>query len=207
MKSRSGAKLGSLCALVVVLGSAFACAVEENLPIGDWLEPGGEGGAGGRVGSGGSATAGTGSPAGNAGSAGSLSVGCDYVPALSRSCAIAGCHNSRLLVAGLDLTPNPPENLIARLKDKPAGHADIDCGDGRNFVPCVPATCPPPGTALLVDSANPDDSWILRKLNGTHDDCGNQMPMAPGDRDFDAATKACVEDLVRAIAAAGAGAG
>jgi hypothetical protein len=179
MISRRGAKLGSLCVLMFGLGGA--CTVERNLPLGDWPEAG----AGGSAGSGGSTTGGSGSSAGSGGGASTgsggefLGVGCDYVTVLKTNCARAGCHNARTAVAGLDLTPTPAAGLVARLKDQPASHAQIDCGNGDPYFECVPASCPAPGSALLVDSANPDDSWILRKLTGTHNDCGSQMPMAP----------------------------
>lgn len=203
MKSRSGAKLGSLYVVIFGLGSAFACTVERNLPLGDLMdaEAGGSAGSGG-----GSATAGTGGSAPSGG--GLLAVGCDYVTVLNQSCSRSACHNDRSAVSGLDLTPTPLEGLVGRLKDIPAGHREIDCSPGGPFVECVPATCPAPGSALLVDSANPDDSWILKKLTGTHDDCGLPMPVAPGDQHFDASGMACIEKLVRAIAASdGSGAG
>lgn len=221
--SSGSARLGSVGALLLGLGAAFACTVEDNLPIGDWVGAGASAAAGssaGEDGSGGSGTGGNGSggsgtggsiaggsssagtgAVGTAGSAALLDVGCDYVTAVNRSCSRTACHNPRSRISGLDLTPTDAAALIARLKDQPARHREIDCGNGGNFVECVPASCPSPGSALLVDSANPDASWILRKLNGTHDGCGFQMPMAPGDEGFDAERKACVEELVRAIAA------
>jgi hypothetical protein len=210
MISRRGAKLGSLCVLMFGLGGA--CTVERNLPLGDWPEP--AAGAGGSSGSGGSTTGGAGSSQTTAGSGGSaatgnsgpfLEVGCDYITVLKTNCARAGCHNSRSMVSGLDLTPTPAAGLITRLKDQSPTHSEINCGNGDLFVECVPATCPAPGTALLVDSANPDASWILKKLTGTHDECGSQMPMPPGNDGFDASRMACIEQLVRAIAASDGG--
>jgi hypothetical protein len=165
---------------------------------------------GGTAGSGTAGTAGSGT-AGSGGAGGIVTPnvtcdgGADYVATLTENCARTGCHNTRTAVAGLDLTPNA--DLAMRLKNQPAGYAEIDCSMGGPYVECVPATCPPPGDALLVDSANPDNSWLLRKLNGTHNACGVVMPVSPGDRPpapagpFDDARKACLDKLVRAIAA------
>jgi hypothetical protein len=161
---------------------------------------------GGTAGSGtaGSGTAGSGT-AGSGGAGGIVTPnvtcdgGADYVVTLNSNCAKVGCHNTRSAVAGLDLTPNA--DLAMRLKNQPATHGEIDCGSGGVFMECVPATCPQPGVALLVNSAAPDDSWLLRKLNGTQGVCGDHMPIPPGDVDFDDARKACLDKLVRAIAA------
>jgi hypothetical protein len=169
----------------------------------------GTGGTGPATGGTGPATGGmgpaTGGTAGNAtaGTSGTLTVVCDggadYVTTLNSNCAKSGCHNSRSVVAGLDLTPNA--DLVMRLKDQPATHGEIDCGSGGVFMECIPTTCPAPGGALLVDSDNPDESWLLRKVNGTHGECGDSMPIPPGDVGFDDARKACLDKLVRAIAA------
>ena len=145
MTSHGGAKLGSLGAVLLTLGTAFACTVEDNLPIGDWVGGTGAAGAGGSAGSGGTAGAGGSGTAGSAGTAGtgttagsgaSLDVGCDYVTVLNSNCARSACHNERSAVADFNLTPTSPdgspEGLIARLKDQPARHREIDCGNRVN---------------------------------------------------------------------------
>jgi hypothetical protein len=179
----------------------------------------GTGGAGPATGGTGPTTGGTGPTTGGAAGSGTAGAGggaivtpnitcdggADYVATLTENCARTGCHNTRSHISNLDLTPDA--GLAMRLKNKPAGFAEIDCGAPGPYMECVPATCPPPADTLLVNSANPDASWILRKINGTHNDCGVVMPVAPGDRPpapagpFDDARKACLDKLVRAIAA------
>jgi hypothetical protein len=158
---------------------------------------------GGTAGSGTAGTAGSGTAGSGGGGIVTPNVTCDggadYVVTLNENCARSGCHKGARGVAGLDLIPDA--GLAMRLKDKPAGFTDIFCGNDE----CLPATCPPAGSALLVDSENPDDSWVLQKMNGTHNACGEVMPVAPGDNPsdggpFDAARKACLDKLVRAIA-------
>jgi hypothetical protein len=158
--------------------------------------------SGGSSGSGGSSNASAGT--GTAGSASQAqlitpaTVGCAFDMVLGTgstrgSCAILGCHAGPMPSSELDLTANA--GLVGRLKDVSAKHGDINCAsDPADFMACVPAGCP---DAYLVDSNYPDDSWILQKINGTQGDCGAQMP----DGLFDDDQKACVEKLVRAIAA------
>lgn len=164
----------------------------------------GVGGSGPGTGGTGPSTGGTGGNAtGGTSGTGMLNVVCDggadYVVTLNQNCATSGCHRGTRAVAGLNLVPDA--DLVTRLKDVSPTHGDIDCGTGGVFMPCVPATCPPPGDALLVDSASPDDSWLLRKINGTHGVCGDTMPIPPGDKNYDDIRKACLDKLVRAIAA------
>jgi hypothetical protein len=164
---------------------------------------------GGTAGSGTAGTAGSGTAGSGGGGIVTPDVTCDggvsYATTLTENCARTGCHNERSKVSGLDLTANP--GLAMRLKNQPAAYREIDCGAPGPYMECVPATCPPAGDALLVDSANPDNSWLLKKMNGTHNDCGVVMPVSPGDRPpapagpFDEARKACLDKLVRAIAA------
>ncbi len=128
-------------------------------------------------------------------------VGCDFVSVLGDgtaanrgACSIQGCHFSHLPTSSLDLTAN--SGLVGRVKDVPAVHGDINSStDPAMFTACVPAGCP--DDALLVNSADPDSSWILAKINGTQGDCGDVMP----DGVFSDDQKACVDKLVRAIAA------
>ena len=68
---------------------------------------------------------------------------------------------------------------------------------------CVPAACPT--NTKLLDSANPDASWIFAKLGMTPTGCGDQMPLAPGnaaDR-WTAERQACLQTFFRALAALG----
>lgn len=166
-------------------------------------------GDGGSAPSGGSAAGGTAGSA-TGGTGGSTDVvllvpNCDYVQAL-KSCTTLGCHAATYPAAGLNLVPDA--NLVARLKDVPARHEDISCtGPADPSCTCnsssftcspAPSSCPAPGSALLVDSANYSQSWIITKLEQTDPGCGIQMPdgayRAPGD-------KSCIEQLVQAIAA------
>lgn len=191
-----------LAAAVTLAGCPVGAELEDPERFG--LGVGGTGPATGGTGpTGGTAGSGTaGSGTGGSAGGGALVITCDgadHVAMLNQNCARTACHNNRSKVAGIDLTPDA--NLATRLKDVSATHGEIDCGTGGVFMPCVPETCPPPGDALLVNSASPDDSWLLRKVNGTHGVCGDTMPIPPGDMGFDDARKACLDKLVRAIAA------
>jgi hypothetical protein len=141
-----------------------------------------------------------GSSAGSTGN-GLPDVGCDYTVALGRSCSIAGCHRPADVIAGnLDLTPDA--GLRSRLVDVPAKHSHIIC-DVAAQTECVPAACPT--SVKLLDSANPDASWLFAKLGMTPTGCGDQMPMAPGnaaDR-WTAERQACLQTFFRALAAQG----
>ena len=204
--SRTSTRRGVHRLVTILPPALFGLAAAVTLagcPVGADLEdPGrfvvGTGGTSSTTGGTGSTTGGT-SAGGTGGGLVVTCAGTDYVTVLNSNCARSACHNTRSHIAGLDLTPDA--NLATRLKDVAATHGEIDCGNGGPFMECVPATCPPAGGALLVDSASPDDSWILQKINATHDDCGLAMPIAPGDVGFDAARKACLDTLVRAIAA------
>jgi hypothetical protein len=148
-------------------------------------------GAGGAVGgSAGTATPGTGGT--------SLVVNCgnstDYATALRNNCANAGCHRAGSPPSGLDLTPDA--GLVSRLKDGPAKFGDIICGDV--VCPVPPASCPVPGSVLLVDSVNPDASWMLTKMGNGTLDCGDPMPGTAYEGPDD---QACIENLIEAIAA------
>ncbi len=127
-------------------------------------------------------------------------VGCDYVTALGKSCAIVGCHIGRVLASDLDLTPD--QGLRARLLNVQAKHGDIDCDTNPDtFTECVPTTCP---SAKLVNTAVPDASWILKKLAGTQGMCGDHMPLPPGDAGttgWGPTAQSCVETFSLALAA------
>lgn len=72
--------------------------------------------------------------------------------------------------------------VTERLVDVPATYAEVDSGD----------TCPSNGR--LIDSADPEQSWLLRKITGTHGDCGSVMPAA-GSLTSD--ERACLESWIR----------
>jgi hypothetical protein len=144
-------------------------------------------------------------PPGAAGSGGMGSTGvvvdCDYAKVLADTCATSGCHNNRTHIAELILTPD--DGLIDRIYDVPTTHLDIDCGTNGEYRECdwpsEPAACFPFADALLVDSRNPGDSWLLKKLNGTSGGCGERMP--PSGYSLDEAERACLEKFIRAAAA------
>ncbi len=150
-------------------------------------------GAGGTPGAGMGGSAGM----GTAGAGQVLVVNCNgttYADALRANCVMPGCHSAAYPASGMNLTPD--SGLVARLKDVPAKHQDIFCEDVGDY--CVPATCPPAGQALLVDSADYTQSWILKKLAFGVSMCGSDMPGVAfkGPNDL-----ACIQSMVQAIAA------
>jgi hypothetical protein len=99
------------------------------------------------------------------------------------------CHAAKtsadggLQSSGLDLeSPNP----TARLKDVPAKHADLP-----------PASAGCPVGDKLIDSASPEDSWLLKKLRGQQGSCGSPDPqigpLPPSEM-------ACMEKYVYCVA-------
>jgi hypothetical protein len=192
------------------IAGAFAAIVScggESV-IGGGEDAGGTGGTAGISGSSGvtggtgATFGGTGGTTGAAGSGGgSTSPGgtlpfesaeCDFPAVLSSNCAISGCHKpgAIALAAGLSLVPD--SGFVSRVKDVPATHSDIYCGN----VPCptIPPECPT--GAKRVDSANWQESWIYRKINDAMG-CGVEMPPSVT---FDAADRACIVLLVKTIA-------
>ena len=117
---------------------------------------------------------------------------------LARDCASAGCHAALGRATSSELLLTPDDGLVQRLKDVRAKFQDIYCGTE----PCTetPATCPPAGTALLVDSSNWENSWMIQKLRMTTGSCGDPMPIS-NSGPYDAAREACLERMVQAIAA------
>lgn len=136
-------------------------------------------GAGGGAGEGAVAggSGGTGGDISLTGGTGGMQPSCDVEAVLRASCGVTGCHSATHTTAELDLdTPG----VQARLIDVPATYADITCPNpdgGALPVECIPETCVP--GAKLIDLENPDRSVLLKKLAGTQD-CGSQMPLAPG---------------------------
>ncbi|HEY3495708.1 MAG TPA: hypothetical protein VGK73_13515 [Polyangiaceae bacterium] len=157
----------------------------------------------------GAATAGAGAGGGAPGGAGASmapeipGVTCQWRTALTQSCARSSCHGrSGDQYAMLNLVPDA--TLFQRLKDVPATLLDVeDCDPGPDFVSCTePSTgCMPFVGKKLIDSLNPDDSFLLIKMTAT--DCGNQMPAAPGNSStvgWNDERKVCLEEMVRGIA-------
>lgn len=178
---------------------------------------GGSTGGTGFSGTGGSiagfSSAGTAGTGGSAGPGGGTWVwdcpdGSEAVSALRQNCARAACHNATSHYAGLDLTD--PNAIEAQMVDKPALHGDINCApSGMPARICSPdelaVLCPESAQAptLLIDSANFESSWVLRKLNNTHGTCGNRMPYPPGDsatNGWNDVRKQCVIDFFRSLA-------
>ena len=124
--------------------------------------------------------------------------GLNATTVVTGDCAKTGCHKGTLSAAGLDLTP---ATIANKTKDKPATHSEIQCSaPGDPYMECIPTTCPSAGTALLVNSQNADESWIMKKLHAQANGCGTTMP----DDNYATASPdrlACVEAVVRAIAA------
>jgi hypothetical protein len=158
----------------------------------------GHGGTSGGSGTGASGAGGTTGTAGSgAAGAPALVVDCgslNYATILTQDCTTVGCHRPPATAAS-QLILVPDAGLVSRLKDVPAKHMDIYCPDLNDVCPTVPAACDM--TALLVNSAQPDKSWILQKLRGTQNGCGDQMP-SPA---YDMAKEQCLEKMVNAIAA------
>ena len=135
-------------------------------------------------------------------------VTCDWVTAMKANCAISSCHGKLFQYGHLLLTPDVNDSMgrdfIARLKDVTASLADVDCDPGSGYVACTSPMggCVDYTSAKLVDSANPDASFVFTKMGGAT--CGNQMPVAPGDSPtsgWGEERRACIESMVRGIAA------
>lgn len=90
---------------------------------------------------------------------------CDLDALMTKSCWGIGCHGSNTPAAMLDLETAGVEG---RIVDVPASHGDILDGTAPN---CMAGE-------LRVDTANPENSVILKKVLGTHS-CGGKMPVSP----------------------------
>lgn len=173
----------TIAGLGMFAGWFLACAGDDIPPIEDELrgalaqnfggasmETGsagsGMGGRGGSSGSGtsgssGSANAGSGNAGGGAAGDGGEPVGgggggvaeCDAVPILQASCGLAGCHNEGAPNGGF----GESGELAATYVDQPSKFCD----------------------AVIIDSANPEESLLYTKLfEDFPDGCGNsQMPL------------------------------
>jgi hypothetical protein len=138
-------------------------------------------GAGGSVGGAGAGAGGS-AGAGSGGSGGGVVFSCDVAVAMKNSCSRSGCHNATLHAANLDLSDLAAN--AALLVDRPALHPEIGCNTpGTPYRECTPEEltargCP---TAMLIDSANFENSWVVKKLKGEQMMCGGDMPEIPGD--------------------------
>jgi len=179
----------------------------------------GEAGAGGSGGNGGTAssgvggvgaiagTGGTGAASGTGGMYGVFPWDCDINEALLKSCGRTGCHSAAAHFADLQLTDS---TVGPSLVNRPATHGDIDCSvPPEPFRGCqpseLPSTCPP--GVLLIDSANVEASWMLRKLDPLFvpDSCGAPMPAPPGNsaaQGWGEERRACIEAWILSLAAA-----
>jgi hypothetical protein len=162
---------------------------------------GGTAGAGGAA-AGAAGTAGTG--------AGTWTWTCaeDVTVALKKNCSRAGCHSTLDKYANLDLTS--PAAIAAQMVDKPATHGDIACQPaGQPFRACTAEEltalgCPP--NAMLINSQNVEASWVITKLMGMQGECGDVMPIAPGNSptngwDAEGVRKQCYIDFFKSLAA------
>jgi hypothetical protein len=93
------------------------------------------------------------------------------------------CHGPTPLGA-LDLKS---AGFTERLRDVPSKHVEIS-------PPAAPGDCPTGDK--LIDTTNPDASWLLIKVRGMQKTCGGPMPTAP----LPAADLKCVEDYVACVA-------
>ncbi len=96
------------------------------------------------------------------------------------------CHTGVLKLGDLDLeTPG----YTARLKNVPAKHTGFT----------TPKTdCPP--AAKLIDTENPANSWLLKKIRNEQKTCGTVMPQAGA---LTAAQQTCLETYVACVAPGG----
>jgi hypothetical protein len=119
---------------------------------------------GGTTGAGG--TTSTGGTAGPTGGAAPSMVTLDACVKNVFSTQCTACHSTALKdsFGGLDLSGDA---VITRLKDVAATHKGVS-----NPTACVSG-------ALLINSANPAESVLLKRVQGTQN-CGTPMPFAPG---------------------------
>jgi hypothetical protein len=94
---------------------------------------------------------------------------CDF----AETCAGSVCHSGGEPAAGLEMFE---EGALARMVDAPS----TTC-EGR----------------LLVDSQEPELSFLLEKVADANPECGGRMP--PIGSGLDATAVACVEDLIRRL--------
>jgi hypothetical protein len=185
---------------LALLGSS--CAAEAPTSTVSGGTGGTAGSAGASAGTAGASAGAAGATGGAAGTAGAGGGGagtppaCDFAGIIQNSCAKTACHDTMYNQAGIDFrTPGYEQRLV----NMPATFTDITCPDpagGLLPVPCVPPSCPQ--GALLINTTAPAESWMLKKLLGTHADCGDAMPLPPGMATPD--EKACLESWIHYLA-------
>jgi hypothetical protein len=204
------------------LGGALVCCGGESV-IGGGVETGGtEGftggtsgdfteGAGGTTGGAGGTTGAAPSVGGttgeSSGSGGTAAIGagggfplsnfrdpCDIEATIGRSCALSGCHKKGAIApaSGLDLTPD--SWLVPRIRDVPARHGDIYCG--QELCDPIPDECSV-GVVQLADTTDWQASWIYRKLTDPAG-CGESMPISISS--FTEDDRACFVAFLKDIA-------
>jgi hypothetical protein len=99
------------------------------------------------------------------------------------------CHNAQLPSGDLVMAKM---GYTANLKDQPAKHKDAGAS----------AVCPTGDK--LIDTANADNSWFLKKLMNTQGNCGTVMPLT-GMLSGDALT--CAQTYVACVAGGPVGGG
>jgi hypothetical protein len=103
----------------------------------------------------------------------------------SKSCAVPACHFApATLAAHLDLSS---PNVNTRLIDVVATHENADPKTG-----CV-------ADQKLIDSASPDQSWLVQKLTTDGKTCGSTMPIGTP---LSATDTACFTKYAQDVAAA-----
>lgn len=177
----NGTKLLVAWGLAVVTG----CSGTE-LPLGDAPGGAGQGGSAGGSNNGGSSSggsAGSGSvmPPGNRFDVCESPCFLQIVNATGTGCRV--CHGSAIKLAGtLDLESL---RISERLKDAPAEHPALPIG----------SICPTGDK--LIDSANPQNSWLLAKIEGRQGACGTVMPPTGS---LSATDQACMATYVNCVA-------
>lgn len=142
--------------------------------------------AGGSGGTGGSAS-GNGGTGGGASADSVCETPCFRAIVSQGAIACKVCHSAnpaaRLDMGTLDMES---PGYAARLKDEPSAHKGI-VGDASGC----------PKGDKIIDSANPANSWLLKKILGQQGACGTVMPstgaLSPADQ-------ACMQTFVNCVA-------
>lgn len=101
------------------------------------------------------------------------------------------CHSNLPLPNGVQSSSLDLQSpgFTARLKDVPAKHTDLAMG--MSYADC-------PTGDKLIDTANPENSWLLKKLQGKQGACGTAMPQPPTTLKAD--EMACMTTYVYCVA-------
>jgi len=116
---------------------------------------------------------------------------CDAPQLFLTSCAGSVCHSPDAngnVVGEIDLvTPGFEADLI----DRPSDYSAVEDSDA----------CPPAGAELIVNTASPEASLLIRKTSGGHA-CGLPMP-PPGYAPLSEVDLECIRQFTLALAAQG----